>query len=260
MSKLLIASPSKNRLNFTIHKVLGNAVQMFVEPQDMELYAPITQELGLKQISVHKNDMGFGYALDSIIKYCVKNNLRYVLFADDDIFGLKTRGGVKVVDYDLFFSEGLSLLKKRDYAQLMISFSGHNWYTKERIKEHVGCWGMIFMDVEKIQNAGGYDTDLRIFNDWDISARLVRKGYTTACWYDYQFEHKMKSKKGGAFDLYEDNKFMLEQCKKMQAKHGHTVTIGYHKKHEQYEIRFDWGKVKSLKGTPLNKKGLSKFI
>lgn len=251
MSQLLIASPSKNRLDFTIGRVLGEKVILFVEPQDYESYRANTD---LELVKIAKNDQGFGYVLNQIIDYSLDKGVRFVLFADDDIFGLKDKSGKRVEDVDLFLSQGIGIMDKEGYSQLMVSFSGHNWYTKVDIKENVGCWGMIFLDVKKISSVGGYDTGLKIFNDWDMSARLLQAGEKTACWYQYQFEHKMKSKKGGAFALYQNQSFMKEQCDKIVLRYGNAARILFHEKHQQYEVRFQWKKLFR------NKKGISEFI
>jgi mRNA-degrading endonuclease HigB of HigAB toxin-antitoxin module len=258
---IIIVSPSKNRTNCTIQKVLGDSVQLFVEPQDKNKYQTDNNTKNLKIEVIDKNDKGFGYVLSKITDHYLKHNIRYVLFADDDIYGLKTKKGNKLKNINKFLEEGLEILQENNYAQLMVSFSGHNWYTPDKIKEYVGCWGMVFLDLKKIKEVGGYDTDLFIFNDWDISARLIRHGHKTACWYDYKFEHKMKSKKGGAFELYENNDFMLEQCKKMMAKHGPTIKIIWSKTHKQYEIRFLWKKVKALQGVSVRTgEGIGQFL
>jgi hypothetical protein len=252
--KLKVVSPSKNRLDFTIVKVLGDVVTLFVEPQDQTKY--VKRNPNLRIVKIDKNNTGFGYVLSFIVERYYAKGFRYVLFSDDDVFGLKTRDNKRVENIKEFLSEGVSIMEQHDYAQLMVSFSGHNWYEKRDIKEDVGCWGMVFLDLEKIKSVGNYDTELKIFNDWDMSARLITAGYKTACWYKYMFEHKMKSKKGGAYDMYQHADFMLQQCKMMERKHGNTVRIMYHERHQQYEIRFNWKKVKEKR----RRVGISKFL
>jgi hypothetical protein len=237
---MIVVSPSKNRLDYTIDKVFDVPMEIVVEPQDAEKY---NGRVGAnKMVVMDANDKGFGYVMDFIVKHYYAKGERYVLFADDDIFGLKDRAGKKV-DTATMIAEGEEIMKKKGYAQLMVSFSGHNWFVKDKVKEKVGCWGMIFLDVKQIMEAGGYDTRLKIFNDWDMSARLIASGRKVACWYDYKFEHKMKSKNGGAMAYYKDENFMKVQCGYMIRRYGDKIKVIFSEAHDQFEIRFNWRKL-----------------
>ena len=139
-------------------------------------------------------------------------------------------------------------MKDKNLAQLGISFVGHNWYFQKSIKYNVGTWGMIFLDCEKLKSIGGYDENLMVFNDWDMSAQLIIKGYKIATWYDYFFKHEMKSKKGGAEFIYKKQKLMEEQCIKMRKKYRNISKIIFQKKHQLPEIRLDWKKLQKISG------------
>jgi hypothetical protein len=235
-----IVSPSKNRLDYTIDKVFP-LVDIICEPQDAEKYRERVGENAL--IVMPENDKGFGYVMDFLVRHYHLAGQKYILFADDDIYGLKQRNG-KPVDLNRFLFEAEEIMRKENYAQLMVSFAGHNWYVKDqKFKEKVGAWGMVFLDVEKITEIGGYDTRLKIFNDWDLSAKLIVRGFKTACWYDYMFLHKMKSKDGGAMGYYKDSDFMKVQCGYMLKRYGDKVKVIFHKKHNQFEVRFKWNKL-----------------
>jgi hypothetical protein len=235
-----IVVPSKNRIDYTIDKVLGKDMTLFLEPQDKEKYKERTE--GSQVVIIPKDNMGFGYVLKYIVDWCYSRGERYILFADDDIFGLK-RKDKKEFSVSDFLLEAEKIMKENYYAQLMISFSGHNWYYKERIKERIGAWGMVLLDLKQITEIGNYDSCLKIFSDWDISARLISKGKKVACLYDYMFLHKMKSKDGGAMEYYKNNNFMKVNCLYMKKKYREKVKIIFHKEHNQFEIRFNWKKL-----------------
>lgn len=237
-----VASPSKNRLNYTIDKVFDDyPIDIFVEPQDEKAYKERIRPIDTL-IVIPENDKGFGYVCDYIAKYYKRIGIRHYLFADDDVFGIRSRKGAKI-DIRKMLSEAEREMLRGGYAQMMISFGGHNWYVKEKFKENVGCWCMIFIDSNKIERSGGYDTHLKIFNDWDMSARLLTSGFKTACWYEYKFLHKMKSNMGGAMAYYTDDNFMKTQCGYLLKRYGENIRVIFHQTHNLYEVRFKWKKL-----------------
>jgi hypothetical protein len=190
--------------------------------------------------------MGFGFVMNEIVKFSRENGEKYVLFSDDDIFGLKKRErgklrNMKGGETQEFLAKAEEIMKEKDLAQLAVSFIGHNWYEKESIKSPSGCWGMVFLDVDKITEAGGYETYTKLFNDFELSARLLKKGYKTATWYDYAFEHKMDSMTGGAHDIYRKNEILKGYCKEIMKNYGDECKMIVSKTGKN-ELRFNWKK------------------
>jgi len=234
--KVLVGS--KNRLNFTIDKYIPNIV-LFVEPQEYEMYKKSRPNLEIVQLK--KNNGGFGYMMNSMVEYTLENGEDIFLFADDDIFGMKRKDN-QPFNVDEFLKEGEEMIRKNKFSQLGVSFSGHNWYYHKDLKLKQPVWCMGFMNAKDIKSVGGYSENLLIFNDYEISARLLMSGRTNATWYKYMFVHKMKSMDGGASYLYNQPDLIKEQCEILKKRYGSACKIIYNKTHQLSEIRFNWNK------------------
>jgi len=236
---MIITIPSKNRIDYTAGKTFKKHT-LFVEPQDYEKYTKLFKEQ--KIIKIGENDKGFSFVLNEIVKYTLEQKEKYFLFIDDDIFGMK-RKDKKEFDAKKFAKKAEKLIQEKKYAQLGISFGGHNWFESEEIKENKAVWGMGVMDAEVIDKIGGYDKNLILFSDYEITARLLLNGYNVGIWYKYFFLHKMKSKEGGAMVYYKQSNLIKEQCEYLQNKYGKLCKMFFNKSHGIYEVRFDWRKI-----------------
>ena len=231
---------SKNRLLFPMHKLVKNAY-LFVEPQNFSDYQNLHGKR-FKVINIEKNNQGFAYLCNYMLNFAEKKNFKYYVFCDDDVFGFK-RKDKKPASLNEFYQKGVKICDEKNYSQLMMSFAGHNWYYKGKFKEKIGAWCCEINRTKNLKAVGGYDKELEIFNDWDISAVLILKGYTTACWYDYMFLHKMKSLKGGAMEIYKKQEKLKEAIKLLRIKYGKDC-IREVKAHNQVEARFRWSLLK----------------
>lgn len=229
---------SRNRYLFSLSRIFSGAT-LFVEPQDYDNYYTLYKNQ-FNIVKLNGNDRGFGYLLNSMLLYAVNNKFDHYVFCDDDILGFDFRVRATNLCHHIAIMEKIML--EKDYAQLMMSFKGHNWYYKEQIKEKIGAWCYILNDTYKLTKVGGYDEGLRIYNDWDISAKLIKAGYMTACYYDAMFNHKMKSQQGGAFDLYKKQEVLDNAEKILRQKYGDKC-IKNKIIHNQKEIRFIWSKL-----------------
>lgn len=237
---MIIAMPSKNRVDgMTALKIFKYPV-IFVEPQDLEKYKE--KHSDKKIVCIDKNDMGFGFVLRKIVDYTIEQGEKYFLFVDDDIFGLK-RKDKKDFDIDDFTKEGEEIMDRYELAQLGVSFGGHNWYHKSKFKRNTAVWGMGFMNAEKIKAVGNYNEKLMLFNDYEITARLIINKQRVLSWYDYMFLHKMGAAEGGANTFYKKQDFTKGQIKLLYMPYQKYMKIMYHKKHKLWEFRFNWKKL-----------------
>lgn len=229
---------SKNRLLFPMHKVIAGAT-LFVEPQEYEDYACLwTKQFNV--VALPENNRGFGYLLNRMLAHALERKYESYVFCDDDIKGFRFRhkGMTLLSALDAMNH----LMRERDYAQVMMSFQGHNWYCKEQVKEKIGAWGCILNRTKTISDIGGAEEQLIIFNDWDISARLIKAGHKTACYYDAMFDHKMKSEKGGASEIYQNHQ-NLESALAFLTKRYGSKCVRRVWRHNQPEARFVWAKL-----------------
>ena len=239
--KVLIGS--RERLNFPVKKIFNDFV-LFIEPQFFDEYKK--EYPSIEIVKLKENNKGFGYLLNSMVDYTLENKEKYFLFTDDDIYGLKKKVGkklIKIDSVDKFLEEGYIIIETLNLAQLGVSFQGHNWYWNNSLKMNTAVWGMGIINAEIIKKIGGYCEKIKLFNDYEITARLLSCGYQNACWYDYAFEHKMKSKKGGAEFLYAKNQIVNEAVFYLNQQYPCCSRIIKHEKHGIYEIRFNWKKL-----------------
>ena len=228
---------SRKRVPFPMSKLVSGA-NVFVEPQEFEEYRKEHGSLQ-KIVKLEKNNGGFAYMCNQQLAWAKKNKHPYYMFCDDDVFGFSGRAS-KMVDLNIFFKEGVSIMKQKGLSQLMMSFQGHNWFYKGELKSRIGAWCVVINCTQDLLNVGGYDESLTIFNDWDVSAKLLLTGRKTACWYEYMFAHKMKSLPGGAADIYKKREVTLKAAKYMQQRYGEKV-VRIVEAHGQLEPRFRWG-------------------
>lgn len=236
--------PSRNRLNpkeLLMSKQVQDAF-MFVEPQDYPDYKAFYGRQ-FKLVNIEENDRGFGYVCNFMLAYAQKMGFEHYCFCDDDVESIKHRYYPRSrISWESFFRDGVNLMDKEGYSQLMMSFAGHNWYYKRAIKEKIGAWCVVINKTADLIAVGGYDENLSIFNDWDMSASLIKKGFKTACWYDYMFSHKMKSKTGGAEEIYKNQKIIDSAIERLQKKYGDQVVYTVNS-HNQVEARFNWARL-----------------
>ena len=232
---------SKARISLPVSEHLTGAT-VFVEPQDEQAYRQVHGARFQWQV-LPKNDGGFGYLLNQQLHHAKQVGLPYYVFCDDDVFGFKTRAG-KRADLNAFFRQGIAIMAQENYSQLMMSFSGHNWYhRKGDIKERIGAWCVVINRTDDLLAVGGYDEGLPIFNDWDMSAKLIRAGKKTACWYAFQFNHKMNSQRGGAEFLYRKQATLDAAILMLRQRYGEGAVRTVRGRTGLTEARFNWAKL-----------------
>ena len=241
---MIIATGSKNRVDgMTALKVFKDPV-IAVEPQDFKEYREKHPDKNI--IRIADNDKGFGYMLNALVDYTLNVGQKYLLFFDDDIQNV-TRKDKKPFICEDFIKEGEKLMKEKGLAQLGVSFSGHNWYEEADLTERNACWGLVFLDAEVIKRIGGYDEKLVLFNDYEITARLLLKQKRVMSWYKYMFHHKMRGAKGGANTFYDQEDLVKKQILYLKGRYGDYVRVIWHSKHKMWEIRFNWRLFKTYK-------------
>ena len=235
---------SRNRLKFPAKEIFGKRIVLFVEPQFIEDYRKKHPELEI--VDIGENDKGFAFMLNAMLKYANEKGEKYYLFCDDDIYGLKIRKEKKLVrvkDVDKFLKQGESVMETFGFSQLGVSFQGHNWYEEGLLKPNGAVWGMGFMNVRALTKIGGYDGKLAIFNDYEITARLLSGGYDNAIWYYYTFEHKMLGMEGGLDFIYKQKDKINGAIATLVQRYPYATKVIKHEGHQQNEIRFNWKKL-----------------
>ena len=248
--KFPILIGSKNRLNYPLRKWFKLPHVLFVEPQEVKAYSEAYRS-DTKIVSLEKNEGGFGFLLNSMMKWTLDRGGRYFWFLDDDMLGLSKRETGKLrslktrAEQERALGSIEAIAEKHGLAQVMVSFAGHNWYFKDRFKSFVGSWGWMLNDAKAIKAVGGYEGErLSEFHDWEMSARLLTRGFNNACCYDYAFNHKMRGFSGGATSMENRQQRALRSAQFLGIKYPGVTRIIYHEKHGQPEVRFDWRKLK----------------
>lgn len=243
----LVISGSLSRPHLPLLKWINNPL-ILVEPQEEQIYKAEHPELQYKVLP--ESGRGFSYMMNQMVNAATELGQRYFIFTDDDVFGLKARASLEEKFQRVSGDEARNLLREavsfaqeHDLAQLAISFSGQSWSAKKAFVGPTGSWGVYICDAWAIRSVGGFDEDLWIFSDWEMSARLIRAGYK--CWRTnlLTFEHKMRGMDGGAAWLYEHKEKVSQACSQISTRYGEAVKIKWVEAHGQHEIRFNWKKL-----------------
>lgn len=231
---------SKGRLSLPVCKSLTGAT-LFIEPQEVEKYREI-YEKDFSIVTLEDNDRGFAYLLNQMVKHAKEMGYEHFVFCDDDILGFKFR---EKESLNYHINKMIEISNEKGYSQVMMSFAGHNWYYEGKIKENIGAWCFIVNKTSDILEVGGYNEEIEIFNDWEMSARLITFGKTNACYYDAMFVHKMNSQKGGAEYIYKKQEKLNTAIDYLQEKFGKECTKVI-EKNGLRQIRFNWNKLKEF--------------
>jgi len=244
---MIVATGSRGRLNYTMRRFFPEHV-LFVEPDEADRYRA-TAAPTVTVVTLDAGGRGFGYLMASITRYVRAAGERYFLFVDDDITGMRVRGG-RPFNRDEFLAGAERLIRDRGWAQLGISFAGHNWYEARDVREDVAVWGMAVVDAEAVEAVGGYAEDLMLFADYEITARLLEHGYHVGVWYDYMFCHKMRGQPGGAAVLYDDVELTRRMAEAVRARYPRAARVFFHRNHGIWEVRLDWRRIRKWEDRP----------
>lgn len=255
-----IAIPSKGRpeviKNYTL-KFLNNLsnVFVFVEPQDYEDYLKSLPNTNI--IVLGENNKGIAYARRSVQKFFFENKIRYVWQLDDNIDDFLIREGVTSGGYpklvgvenaESILKDTLNIMKSEGYIQASISFKPSNWYEEGLLKINTRIWGVVLNDNTKmVENNILYDYNADTFEDYDITAQSLKKGFKNVCFYKYAFHKKMAHHKGGC-QTYRNKEFSEKICANIVSKYGDAIKISFNEKHKIFEPQFNWKKLTESKG------------
>lgn len=218
---------------------------VLVEPQEAQAYTEKHKDIDF--VVLPESGRGFSYMMNQMVKEAARRGEDYFVFTDDDVFGLKRRGAVadkfsRVSHEDArqTLQDAVSFARDKGLAQLAVSFSGQSWAAKKALVGPTGAWGVYICNTNAVRAVGGFDENLWIFADWELSARLIKSGY--ACWRTnlITFEHKMRGMDGGAQWLYANKEKVQQACIRVASQYGNAVKIKWVEAHGMHEIRFNW--------------------
>lgn len=211
--KLPIYIGSKNRIGLPISRLLSGAT-LFVEPQEYEAYKKAWGDK-FEIVQLKENDRGFGYMLQAQLEHARENHVPAYCFMDDDVDAFTARKTIDQPTIQNFLEGAIHALEERGLSQVQMSFAPHNWYVKDSVepwKNYTPSWCVFVNKTEDLLKVGGFRTDLPLFNDYEMSARLVKNGFKTATWYEYLYSHTMNKVNlgGGLHDLYKNRLDKIE--------------------------------------------------
>jgi hypothetical protein len=238
---------SRKRLSLPLLKWCRSPV-VLVEPQELAEYQKAHPTLQIEALP--KNDGGFSYLMNQMVRRTLDAGGRYFAFTDDDVTDLKQRQlvpgkFVRLPDPSACLQDLFSIAAQNELAQLAVSFAGQSWGATVPFQHNVGAWGVHITDAQAVRAIGGYDESLPCFGDWDVSARLLQAGYRTSRTNLVTFVHKMKSQPGGAADVYARQDLVRDAAHRVAAKFPGCATVKYVPSHGLHEVRFQWKKLGS---------------
>lgn len=242
--KVLIITGSKNRVSLPLLKWISDPV-VLIEPQEQDLYQK--QHPDLRFHVMPKNDMGFAYMMNQMVDLTLKLGYRYFVFTDDDVTGFKVRKSIDdkfvSIKHDQVRQYLLEMQNEAEQSflsQYHISFHGQSWGAKKPYQDHVGSWGVHITDAKVVKHLGGFDESLLIFNDWELSARMIKNGYMTRRSNLAGFLHKMKSMDGGAQEVYKKKAKVKEAAERIESLYKGNCKVIWVPEHELHEVRFNF--------------------
>lgn len=220
---------------------------VLVEPQEFTTYHTAHPELTLEALP--KDNGGFSYLMNQMVRRTIEAGDRYFAFTDDDVTDLRLRDTLadkftRVPDTECALASLFQIAQAEDLAQLAISFAGASWGAKKERQDGMGAWGVHITDARAVRAVGGYDESLPCFGDWDMSARLLQAGYRTSRTNLVTFVHKMKSQPGGAADIYARQDLVRQAAERVAAKFPGCATVKFVPAHGLHEVRFNWRKLR----------------
>jgi hypothetical protein len=237
---------SKNRshlLNKFTKKYLPSFT-VIIEPQEEEAYR--LAHPGLDFVVLPENDQGFAYMFnEGMLATAQERELKYFVFADDDIFGFYERSSMafshkKAADPAELIEQCVEMADYMGLSQLSLSHKGTTWGAKKIYQEPVGAWGVFVNRTDHVNLVGGFDQSLAIFNDFELSARLLNYGLRVGRTNLHSFDHTMRNVEGGLSFLYETEGATTEAVDELM--HRYPGLVRRKRAHDQDEIRFNWRK------------------
>lgn len=260
MPDQIITIPSRGRPDVikkrTLQLIDGTKdVYVIVEPKEFELYKNELCEYDLEVVSLPKNNMGLTYSRRFISDY-FKEQTRYIWQLDDNLDQLLIRNGLtegnnphldKIEWLDIpaqqVFDETLEIMKEHEYIQMTLSFRPSNWYFDGLLKENTRAWGIVLNDNHKMNmNRIHYDLSCKLFQDLEIVAQILSKGFVNATYHKYAFHKKMAGYEAGCSD-YRTQELANKVCEYLTEKYNDCVKIKYNKKHDINEPSFKWNRI-----------------
>ena len=143
-----------------------------------------------------------------------------------------------------------TVLNSKNYVQLAISYKSSNWCHLGETKENGRAWACVLLNLELLsRNNINYDIKCLAFEDYDLTAQILRKGLKNIIYYRYAFENvPMAKNKGGMENYYKnETKKLKEVCEYLKQKYNsNEVKIFFNKTHNIYEPQFYWSKIKAV--------------
>lgn len=244
MNSPLVLIGSKGRPHLPCLKWISDPV-VVVEPQDYAAYKEKNPQLDI--VVMEQNDKGFAHMMNNLVRVCLERGHRYFVFSDDDVYGMRARNTIeekfKKVQHEQareYLNGLVREAEKQGLAQVAVSFAGQSWGAKKAWQYNFGAWGVHVTDARAVKAVGGYDESLLIFNDWEMSARLIQCGYRTARNNLVTFEHKMKSMEGGAAGIYQMPDKVKAAAESLTRKFPGIARVVFDEAHGLWEVRFNW--------------------
>lgn len=226
---------------------------VLVEPHNADEYR--ATHPGLRLVVLDDDDRGFAYMMNAMVRQASLDGHRWFVFTDDDVTDLRVRKHIgdrfvacREADAAARLAELVDAASALRLAQLAVSFAGASWSAKKPTTEPVGAWGVHVTDGAAVEAVGGYDESLLIFNDWEMSARLLVNGHRCARTNLLSFVHKMKSMGGGAADTYARTAEVAEAARRVAARYPAAARVVRDEAHGLDEVRFRWSALTRKQG------------
>ena len=268
----LITIPSKARAakQLTVKLLDGcypaDQIYVFVEPQDYEHYQTV---LGIKVmlVNIGQNDRGVAYVRNYILDY-MQDKAKFIWMLDDDLTELYKRGEfladkqyykletLKPEEIKKILDDSIEYMIKspENIAQVAISYTVSNWCNLKDVSFNARAWAIVAWNLALISKGNlRYDPNCKTFDDYDITAQVLRRGFKNVLVFKYAFGNaKMSKTEGGLFKVYQDKAGIEQLVDYLIKKWGSAfVEKFYNEGHKQFEPQFHWAELAKNKAADL---------
>lgn len=236
-----IAIPSKARAgNVTTHKLFNtNDIFFFVEPQDFNKYQKCYP--GCKIIDIGENNQGISYVRNFILDYFNEP----ILMLDDDIIRIdekKPNGKMLKISNINNLLKDIELCFIKGYKQVTIAYRPAVRFNKGKsYKVNTRCWCFNGIDASI---GVRFDPLADVFEDYDFTAELLRKGYKNISLFAYDFDCKVMSTNSGGWQCFDRKQYSQKAFNYLINKWGkHVIQKRINKISGLTEVQFLWNKI-----------------
>lgn len=243
----MIFIPTKNRPDNCpfLKMLIGTEVIAVVEPQDFDKYHNRYPQVNY--IILPENNKGITYVRNHIKQYTEDNGIDYFWMADDDINGLFTREGTKLIrgDIDILNKAEIQFKKHLNVGMASLEYRQFAWSaSKDEVMDSF-CDAIVFIN-NKLTKGLRYREYVEGKEDRDFCMQVIKSGKNTLRTTLYAFSAPANgTNKGGLKEIFYDLGKERICAERMVELWGHELCNKIIKDDGRHDVKIYWDKINS---------------